>query len=119
MAFPGTLLWSILGAALGWLPSLMADAVDAMPQAFAKDYITEIKPVLQERCYSCHGALRQKGGLRLDTAELARKGGRHGTIITPGEAGEIELIRRLTHPGEDRMPPECKPLFACRLLRTG
>ena len=34
------------------------------------DYAREVKPLLKERCYSCHGALKQKAGLRLDTVAL-------------------------------------------------
>ena len=33
----------------------------------AVDYAKDIKPLLKERCYACHGALKQKAGLRLDT----------------------------------------------------
>src|SRR5207302_467974 len=29
------------------------------------DYAKQIKPLLKERCFTCHGALRQKGKLRL------------------------------------------------------
>src|SRR6516225_1666986 len=39
------------------------------------DYLWDIKPVLAERCYACHGSTRHKGGLRLDTAALLIKGG--------------------------------------------
>ena len=31
------------------------------------DYVRDIKPLLRERCTSCHGGLKQKAGLRLDT----------------------------------------------------
>ncbi|MBK8002030.1 MAG: hypothetical protein IPK15_25875 [Verrucomicrobia bacterium] len=34
----------------------------------ANDYLREVKPMLAEHCYRCHGASQQKGGLRLDTA---------------------------------------------------
>ncbi len=50
------------------------------------DYLRDIKPVLKARCYVCHGALKQKAKLRLDTAALIRKGGRHGPAILPGDA---------------------------------
>ncbi len=39
------------------------------------DYAREVKPILAARCTSCHGAIRQKAGLRLDTAEFVRRGG--------------------------------------------
>jgi mono/diheme cytochrome c family protein len=34
------------------------------------DYQKQVKPILAERCVACHGALKQQGGLRLDTAAL-------------------------------------------------
>ena len=37
------------------------------PPARAVDYLADIKPLLHERCYACHGALKQKKSLRLDT----------------------------------------------------
>ena len=40
------------------------------------DYLRDVKPILSERCYSCHGAVRQKASLRLDTAALIKRGGR-------------------------------------------
>ena len=36
----------------------------------ATSYLQDIKPVLKERCFACHGALKQKGKLRLDTVTL-------------------------------------------------
>ena len=50
------------------------------------DYVKQIKPLLRERCSACHGALKQEGGLRLDTAELASKGGDSGAALTPNNA---------------------------------
>ena len=48
-------------------------------------YSKQIKPLLQERCYSCHGALKQKSGLRLDTVEAMRKGGSDGPAVVSGQ----------------------------------
>ena len=48
------------------------------------DYLRDIKPILRERCYACHGALQQQAGLRLDTAALVREGSDNGVVITPG-----------------------------------
>ena len=74
------------------------------------DYQTQIKPILRARCYACHGALKQKAGLRLDTAALAIKGGDSGAAITPGD-GESLLLTRVTAADEvERMPPEGEPL---------
>ena len=75
------------------------------------DYLQQIKPVLAERCYACHGALKQQSGLRLDTAASAIQGGDTGPAITPGDADASLLLQRVTASEEsDRMPPEGEPL---------
>ena len=52
----------------------------AGPVRGAADYERDIKPLLRGRCYACHGALKQKSGLRLDTVELMLKGGESGEV---------------------------------------
>ena len=91
-----------------WL--LVALGVSSSTQA--ADYLREVKPLLQRRCFSCHGALKQKSKLRLDTAALMRKGGSEGPAIVPGNSAGSHLIKRLTAAGDDRMPPEGSALTA-------
>ncbi len=75
------------------------------------DYTRDVKPLLKARCYACHGALKQEAGLRLDTADFARKGGQDGRVLIPGDAKGSELIRRVGSKDKDeRMPPEGQPL---------
>ncbi|HMI03648.1 MAG TPA: c-type cytochrome domain-containing protein [Pedobacter sp.] len=83
--------------------------VPNVQQALA--YTHMIQPLLKNRCYSCHGADKQKGKLRLDTREFMLKGGEDGKAIIPGSAEESELIKRLLLPSsnEDHMPPKEKP----------
>jgi hypothetical protein len=70
------------------------------------DFVRDIKPILVEKCFSCHGAWKQKGKLRLETAALIRKGGRDGPVVVPGKPGESRLIERVTADDEDTvMPP--------------
>ncbi|MEN3943837.1 PSD1 and planctomycete cytochrome C domain-containing protein [Prosthecobacter sp. SYSU 5D2] len=68
------------------------------------DYLRDIKPLLQERCYACHGGLKQKAGLRVDTVALMKQGGDGGNAI----AGDHALIlqRVMTADLDERMPPE-------------
>ncbi len=77
----------------------------AAPVAHAEpDYAKDIKPLLKSRCYACHGALKQKSGLRLDTVALMRKGGDSGDAIAHGSP---LLLERVTSSDKDeRMPPE-------------
>jgi hypothetical protein len=71
------------------------------------DYVHDVKPILAEKCYACHGALRQESNLRLDLAALMQEGGDSGPAIVPGKADDSELIARVATSDADlRMPPE-------------
>jgi hypothetical protein len=70
------------------------------------DYVSQIKPILSARCYSCHSALRQTSGLRLDTAAMFVKGGDSGAAIEPGKSAESLVIEYIRGDGGIRMPPE-------------
>ena len=69
------------------------------------DYVSQIKPILAAKCYSCHGALRAESGLRLETGALIRHGGDSAAAIVPGEAESSLLLRRVTASDDERMPP--------------
>jgi hypothetical protein len=98
---------SHLGPLLAFVLSGSADACRGADEPV--DYLKQIKPVLRERCYACHGALKQEAGLRLDTAALAVKGG----AIKPGDTTASLLLHRVTAAEESgRMPPEGEPLKA-------
>jgi len=71
------------------------------------DYLAEVKPLLKRKCYACHGAQKQKGGLRLDTGKLIRKGGENGAALVPGNSGDSLLLKKVSATEEtDRMPQE-------------
>jgi hypothetical protein len=72
----------------------------------AVDYSRDIKPVLSKRCYACHGALKQKAGLRLDTAAFMKKGGDSGPAIVAGTSDDSLIIDAVTGSDGWRMPPE-------------
>jgi hypothetical protein len=81
------------------------------------DYVRQVKPILRDRCYACHGALRQKSGLRLDAASLLRQGGDSGPAVVPGKPDESVILDAVTGNGRPRMPPESEgtPLAAREL----
>lgn len=71
-----------------------------------------IRPVLAERCYICHGerAVVRQGGLLVDSREGLRKGGASGQpAVVPGDPSKSLLIEVLRGAGKVRMPPG-KPL---------
>ncbi len=70
------------------------------------DYDKDVKPLLAQNCYSCHGPDVQQSGLRLDQRQPALRGGDYGPVIVPGKSGESKLIRRLVDgDGGMQMPP--------------
>ena len=71
------------------------------------DYLGEIKPLLAVRCVACHGALEQKGGLRLDTVARMKTGGDSGPAVIAGNFKESPLWQRSAGHGTGRkMPPK-------------
>ena len=107
-----------LGAAsrCSWLrlslhpPAAVAEAAQALPEKI--DYNWDVRPILSQNCFRCHGlaASTRKAGLRLDVAESA-----YGKLpeepdkraIVPGRPEESELVRRITSTDVDeRMPPK-------------
>ena len=77
----------------------------------AVDFVRDVKPLLDARCVTCHGPLKQKGGLRLDAGALVLQGGKHGPIVQPKNPAGSKLIERvLSQDDDERMPSEGKPL---------
>src|SRR5262245_39478713 len=54
------------------------------PQA-AEFFETHVRPVLAERCFSCHGDKMQMAGLRLDSRAALLKGSDHGPVVVAGD----------------------------------
>lgn len=70
-----------------------------------------VAPIFKEKCTGCHGAEKQKGGLRLDSHEAVMKGGEDGAVVVAGDPKKSELLRVLLLPKDhdDHMPPPKKP----------
>ena len=76
----------------------------AAPQSV--DFVRDIQPIFAQNCYDCHGAEKQKSGLRLDVREAALEGGEfHKPNIVPGNAAASKLIHFVRGDDEEmRMP---------------
>ncbi len=87
------------------LPLLLSPAL--LPAA-PVDFVRDVRPLLEKHCVSCHGAEKQKSGLRLDIKEAALTGGdNHGPDIVAGKAKDSPLIQFLVTEDEDElMPPK-------------
>lgn len=80
----------------------------------AVDYEREVRPVLSQHCFKCHGMDEQarKAKLRLDSREAALAPLKSGArAIVPGQPDQSELIRRIFSTDEDEvMPPPAAKL---------
>jgi hypothetical protein len=75
------------------------------------DYAREIKPILTRRCVACHGMVKPRAGVRLDTAAAVLKGGEDGPILVSGRGEESALIAAVRGEGPTpRMPYKRPPL---------
>ncbi|MHC5544966.1 c-type cytochrome domain-containing protein, partial [Singulisphaera rosea] len=89
------------------LPDLVRAREESGEELFEK----AIRPVLVEKCYSCHSSASKspKGGLRLDSISAIRKGGTSGEAVVPGKPEESLLIDAIAHAeGVSVMPPSGK-----------
>lgn len=76
----------------------------------AVNFATEVHPVLESRCRSCHIGDAAQAGLRLGSRDDLIRGGKSGPAIVPGKASESLLIQRVTGQRGLRMPPSGPPL---------
>ena len=76
------------------------------------DFNTEIRPILNTKCISCHGGVKESSGFSLFSREDALKIPRSGlAAIIPGDPEGSELIKRLLNKDpEERMPYHAEPL---------
>ena len=65
---------------------------------------SDVRPVLAQRCWSCHGPDKRKGGLRLDSLAYALQGGDAGPAVVPGNLDESLLVEAVRRDGLE-MPP--------------
>ncbi len=64
-----------------------------------------VRPILVEHCFRCHGPDKQKGGLRLDSRAAFLKGGEGGPAVVPGKPDTSPLVHSVR---EGEMPPTGK-----------
>jgi hypothetical protein len=97
---------------LGWTSSVGQDVAlgqEGSSGVSKIDFNKQIRPILSENCFTCHGPdeRERKARLRLDTREGAtarlRSGGH---AIVPGKSAESDLVERvLSDEPSERMPP--------------
>jgi hypothetical protein len=102
----------LLASCLGWATSgLSAAAADPQGAPSREDvafFEKRVRPVLAERCFSCHSAQAKqlRGGLRLDSRAGLLRGGDSGAVVMPGQPEHSRLIQAIRYNDPAlRMPP--------------
>ena len=97
--------YSVLGCCLIFFLIVFA------PKLFAIEDVkfeSDIAPILEERCWYCHGEDEQESGLRLDLRANMLRGGDSGlAAVVPGKPEKSYLIEVIKHIDEEMaMPPD-------------
>lgn len=98
-------------ASLSIVCSAAAENAETTLKADSPDYIRDIRPILADHCFNCHGGDEgsRKGKLRLDVRENALKGGGTGEpAIVPGHPELSALIERVVSTDEEEVMPPLK-----------
>ncbi len=106
----------LLRLAAAWLCALTW-VVAGVPRSTANDtaltpeeiefFEKQVRPVLVEHCYQCHGPDKTKGGLSLDSKAGTLRGGDTGAAIVPGDPEHSLLISAVRYDDRDlQMPPQ-------------
>ena len=103
MRMSASLIAFVLCAASGW----SAEPI-AFPAEQVEFFETQVRPLLVEHCQKCHGPDKQQADLRLDTRELALKGGENGPVLVASDPNSSRLIEAVRYQGDLQMPPDGK-----------
>ncbi|MBD3626799.1 DUF1553 domain-containing protein [Cyclobacterium sp.] len=84
----------------------------AWPKDDKISYNRDIRPIVNNKCISCHGGVKQSGGFSMlfeSEAKMPTESGK--PAIVPGDASASEMVKRLSHHDpEMRMPLGKAPL---------
>ena len=77
------------------------------------DFNTQVKPIINKKCITCHGGVKQQGGFSLLFREEALRKTKSGKLaIIPGKPGESELVRRINETDPDERMPYKHPALS-------
>jgi len=94
---------------------LAAGLVPAVSWAQENEKLTyddHIRPLLENKCFSCHNPDKKKGGLEMTSYSGLMNGGSGGAVVDAGNPQASRLWTMSAHKEEPYMPPEGAPLDA-------
>lgn len=94
---------------------MLALSFGATPVSGNVDFDAQIRPILESRCYECHGEKKQKGRLRLDQRTSVfepPKGKKPRVVAGKPDESSLYTLTTLEKDDPDIMPAEGDPLTA-------
>ena len=105
---------TLLGLGIGCYAQEAPGSASTAPLPQSVEFNRDIRPILSDKCYTCHGPGGQMAGLRFDREDVAKQALKSGHIaIVPGDTAKSEMIRRVSATETAvRMPRGAEPLSA-------
>ena len=77
----------------------------------ASVYEFAVKPILDQKCFSCHNETKAKGGLVMTSIDKFKEGGKNGKAFVEGSPRESRMVKAFYLPmsHDEHMPPDGKP----------
>jgi Protein of unknown function (DUF1553)/Protein of unknown function (DUF1549)/Planctomycete cytochrome C len=103
---PRSFAWYLVVVTAVLVAVSVPDAQAPAPRAAERpvDFAAEVRPVLEAKCFGCHGDKLKLSRLDLRTRESAIDGGVHGPSIVPGQAEQSRMYRVVAGLEEPAMP---------------
>src|SRR6185369_15505328 len=99
----------LIGLAMAGTVVAAEPDLSKLPPAAKQTGVTfekDIEPMLKESCVGCHGDMKPKAGLRLDSLAAALKGSKEGKVVVPGNSAKSLLVQAAARiDPETAMPP--------------
>ena len=93
------------------LTALALQFFSAVTQAEDKiNFEDHVKPILREKCLSCHNTNKKSSDLDLSSYSSLMQGGASGASVQAGDSGASYLYSLISHQSEPFMPPEADKL---------
>jgi mono/diheme cytochrome c family protein len=85
--------------------ALCSFGAETFPADQIEFFEKNVRPVLAENCYDCHGGHKHENGLRLDLYSALLRGSDYGKVVEAGKPAASKLIKAINHaPGVEAMP---------------
>jgi hypothetical protein len=100
--------WMLAALTAGWFLPCPAAADDTFTLPEVIEFNRDIRPILSNHCYTCHGPdnNNRKAKLRLDVEKSAHEDRGDHRVIVAGKSSDSELIKRISsQDADERMPP--------------